>query len=221
MKSASINAILYGASAQALCLARQMRMKNVKVLGCLVSGKDASEEISHEFEILGSDQDLPRIVANHADLRFFILVNVSGGRERSLRQRLFEYAMATGLQGGFFVGPGAYLSATASVGQGVLLSVQSIVNDEASLGDNVLINTGAIVEHNASIEDHSVLAPKACVCGGAYVGKNCHIGPGAVLIDNVRIGEGSVIGASSVVTRDVPPGVVAYGNPARVVRKIR
>ena len=37
---------------------------------------------------------------------------------------------------------------------------------------------------------------------------------------NITIGDGAVIGAGSVVTRDVPPGVVAVGNPCRVVRKI-
>ena len=46
------------------------------------------------------------------------------------------------------------------------------------------------------------------------------IGCGSVVLPGVRIGRGSVIGARSVVTRDVPPGVVAAGNPLRIVREI-
>jgi|GEM_PF-1031782 len=46
------------------------------------------------------------------------------------------------------------------------------------------------------------------------------IGEGAMILGPVRIGAGAVIGARSVVTRDVPPGVVATGVPARVVRRI-
>lgn len=46
------------------------------------------------------------------------------------------------------------------------------------------------------------------------------IGEGALILGPVRIGAGAVIGARSVVTRDVPPGVVATGVPARVVRRI-
>lgn len=46
------------------------------------------------------------------------------------------------------------------------------------------------------------------------------IGGHVTVLPGVRIGRGSVIGAGSVVTRDVPPGVVAAGNPCRILRKI-
>jgi acetyltransferase-like isoleucine patch superfamily enzyme len=46
------------------------------------------------------------------------------------------------------------------------------------------------------------------------------IGFGSVVLPGVRIGAGSVIGAKSVVTRDVPAGVIAAGNPARVIRRL-
>ena len=41
-----------------------------------------------------------------------------------------------------------------------------------------------------------------------------------VVLPGVTIGYGSVIGAGSVVTRDVPPGVLAAGNPCRVIRRL-
>jgi len=46
------------------------------------------------------------------------------------------------------------------------------------------------------------------------------IGGGAVLCPGVRIGSKAVIGAGSVVTRDIPDGVFAAGNPCRVIREI-
>lgn len=52
------------------------------------------------------------------------------------------------------------------------------------------------------------------------VGDDVWIGEGALLLGPLTIGEGAVIGARSVVTRDVPPGVIATGVPARVVRRI-
>ena len=52
-----------------------------------------------------------------------------------------------------------------------------------------------------------------------YIGENAWIGASAVIVPGVRIGKNAVIGAGSVVTRDVPDGVVAVGNPCRVLRE--
>ncbi|MBD8585471.1 sugar O-acetyltransferase [Frigoribacterium sp. CFBP 13729] len=52
------------------------------------------------------------------------------------------------------------------------------------------------------------------------IGDNVWLGGGVVVCPGVSIGDDSVIGAGAVVTRDVPAGVVAVGNPARVVRSV-
>lgn len=53
-----------------------------------------------------------------------------------------------------------------------------------------------------------------------HIGNRVWIGAGAVILPGVTIGDDSVIGAGSVVTKDVPSGVVAAGNPCRVLREI-
>ncbi|MGH9359737.1 MAG: DapH/DapD/GlmU-related protein, partial [Terriglobia bacterium] len=50
--------------------------------------------------------------------------------------------------------------------------------------------------------------------------RHASIGSGAVILCGVTIGEGAIVGAGSVVTKDVPPGTVVAGNPARVIRHI-
>ncbi|MDF0677012.1 MAG: sugar O-acetyltransferase [Nitrospira sp.] len=52
------------------------------------------------------------------------------------------------------------------------------------------------------------------------IGSDVWIGGGAIVLPGVTIGEGAVIGAGSVVVRDVPPGSVVVGNPARVSRAV-
>jgi len=49
-----------------------------------------------------------------------------------------------------------------------------------------------------------------------HIGCNVWIGGGAMILPGVTIGDNAVIGAGSVVTRDVPAGATAFGNPARV-----
>lgn len=52
------------------------------------------------------------------------------------------------------------------------------------------------------------------------IGSNCWLASNVTVCAGVTIGEGCVIGAGSVVTRDIPPGNLAAGNPCRVIRKI-
>lgn len=53
-----------------------------------------------------------------------------------------------------------------------------------------------------------------------HIGNRVWIGAGAIILPGVTIGDNSVIGAGSVVTKDIPSGVVAVGNPCRVLREI-
>ena len=53
-----------------------------------------------------------------------------------------------------------------------------------------------------------------------HIGRNCWIGAGALILPGVTIGDNTGIGAGSVVTRDIPSGVVAVGNPCRVLRAV-
>lgn len=53
-----------------------------------------------------------------------------------------------------------------------------------------------------------------------HIGKNCWLGAGVIVLPGVTIGDNTVIGAGSVVTKDIPAGVVAVGNPCRVLREV-
>ena len=52
------------------------------------------------------------------------------------------------------------------------------------------------------------------------IGDNCWIGADVTFLPGVSVGDNCVIGAKSVVTRDIPSGVIAVGNPCRVLREI-
>jgi acetyltransferase-like isoleucine patch superfamily enzyme len=56
------------------------------------------------------------------------------------------------------------------------------------------------------------------VCIPTLVKRGASIGSGAVLLCGITIGENAMVGAGSVVTKDVPPGAVVAGNPARLVK---
>ena len=52
------------------------------------------------------------------------------------------------------------------------------------------------------------------------IGRNCWLGAGVIVMPGITIGDNTVIGAGSVVTKDIPSGVVAVGNPCKVLREV-
>jgi len=89
------------------------------------------------------------------------------------------------------------------------------------------IPSGVTVEDEVFIGPHAVftndLHPKAVgewEVVPTLVKKGASIGAGAVIVCGVTIGEGATVGAGAVVTKDVPPGVLVVGNPAKIVKRI-
>ena len=86
------------------------------------------------------------------------------------------------------------------------------VGDYTMLGPNVtLASAGHPIEPGLRQGGYQYNMP-------IRIGKNCWIGAGAVILPGITIGDDTVIGAGSVVTKDIPSGVVAVGNPCRVLR---
>ena len=88
------------------------------------------------------------------------------------------------------------------------------VGDYTMFGPNVTIATAG----------HPIL-PELREQGYQYnasvrIGKCCWIGAGAIILPGITIGDNVVVGAGSVVTKDLPSGVVAVGNPCRVLREV-
>ena len=110
-----------------------------------------------------------------------------------------------------------------------------------SLGERAFVNAGAVILDCApvTIGALALLGPNVQLLAADHprdpelrrsglesaapvtVGENVWIGAGAILCPGVSVGDDSIIGAGAVVTRDVPAGVVAAGNPCRVIRRLQ
>jgi maltose O-acetyltransferase len=107
------------------------------------------------------------------------------------------------------------------------------------LGDRVFFNFNCIVLDvcRVTIGDYTMFGPAVQILTPMHplnaelrrkqeygkpieIGSDVWVGGGALILPGVRIGSRSVIGAGSVVTRDIPDGVFAAGNPCRVIREL-
>lgn len=108
------------------------------------------------------------------------------------------------------------------VGDNFFANYNCVILDVAkvTIGDNVFFAPNVAV-YTAGHPVHPEMRNTAYEYGmPVTIGSNVWVGGNVVITPGVTIGDNTVIGAGSVVTKDIPSGVVAAGNPCRVLRKI-
>ncbi len=112
----------------------------------------------------------------------------------------------------------------AQIGRRCKISSHTFICEGVTIEDEVFIGHGVMFINDSY--------PRATTASGelqtaadwkverTVVRKGASIGTGVTVLANVTIGERAIVGAGSVVTRDVPPGTIVVGNPARVLRAI-
>jgi len=132
---------------------------------------------------------------------------------------------------GCVIGDGCKIASFVEIQRGVTLGRNVKVEAFAFIPTGVVIEDGVFVGPHVCFtndryprsvgEDGRLLAAEEWEVSGTVVRRGASIGANATVICGVTIGEGALVGAGSVVTRDVPPGALVMGNPARVVRARR
>jgi acetyltransferase-like isoleucine patch superfamily enzyme len=110
----------------------------------------------------------------------------------------------------------------------------SVVDYGCRIGNGVKVHCNVYIAQYTTIEDNVFLAPGVNIANDMHPGcpeskecmkgptlkRNCKIGVNVTILPFLTIGEGTLVGSGSVVTSDLPAGVVAYGNPAKVHGKL-
>ncbi|NBM14698.1 sugar O-acetyltransferase [Streptomyces sp. GC420] len=109
-----------------------------------------------------------------------------------------------------------------SVGRGSFLNFGAVLLDVAriTIGADALFGPGVQLLTPTHPLDPERRRAKWESAKPISVGDNVWLGGGVIVCPGVTIGENTVVGAGAVVTKDLPAGVVALGNPARVVRTL-
>jgi sugar O-acyltransferase (sialic acid O-acetyltransferase NeuD family) len=141
------------------------------------------------------------------------LVVAVGANEH--RCRLAREATERGFERATVIHPMASVSRTAKIGVGSVVLAGAVVAPRAVLGEDVIVNHGATVDHDCVLESGVHLSPGVHLGGHVRVGEEAWLGAGAAVRDRVCIGSRAIVGVGAAVVNDLPPGVVAYGVPAK------
>jgi acetyltransferase-like isoleucine patch superfamily enzyme len=179
--------------------------------------------IIEDFVVLGK----PPIDKKNGELKTVI------GDNSLIRSNSVIYA-GNKIGNNFQTGHGILLRENNKIADNVTVGSHSVVEGHCEIQNGVTIHSDCFIGENTLIEENVWIGPKCITLLTPHprceYKKNCNQGPiirklavvgaGTIILPGVEIGECSLIGAGSIVTKDIPPNVVAYGNPAKVIKKI-
>jgi len=207
--------VIYGASRQGIVALEVLRAQgNSMVLGFLDDDPSKHGSVVHGVTVLGG-MDWANENAQE-DIAAIVAIG-NNDRRVAVGARLRAHGMAVMN----LVHPSAVIMPGVTMGAGNLVCAGAILVTGTCVEDYVVVNTGATIDHDCVLRTGAYVSPGVHTAGCVTIGKGAFVGVGTTLGPNVTVGEGCVVGAGAVVLSDLPPRVLAYGTPARAVRKLK
>ena len=129
---------------------------------------------------------------------------------------------------GCAIGDGTRIGAFVEIQRGAVIGARCKISSHTFICEGVTIEDEVFVGHGvmfindphprATAENGALQTEADWTCLPTRVKRGASIGSGAVILCNVTIGERALIGAGAVVTKDVAPGAIVAGVPARLIR---
>ena len=178
-----------------------------KLKGFLDIGENA-EPLMHPRECLGDERllDDPGFLASHD-----LAVAVRGPMRQAICQKLLARKASLPV----IVHPAATISATATIGEGTIVSAGVVVQQDARIGRFCILNTSSSIDHDSVVGDNVSVSPGVHTAGNVTIENDVFVGLGALIVGGVTVGASATVGAGAVILRNVAKGVTVVGNPAK------
>lgn len=156
---------------------------------------------------------------------------LSIGKDSVIRSGTVIYS-AVRIADNFRTGHNVLIRGNTEIGDDVLIGTNSVIDGNCKIGNNVSVQTNVYITAYTIIEDDVFFGPCSVTTNDKYmksedelkgpmIQRNARIGANSTIFPAVTIGEGAVVGAGAVVTKDVAPGDIVVGNPARSKKHVQ
>jgi len=185
-----------------------------KIVGLIDDFRQVGEKI-WEYKVLGRIEDLPRIVDEYSSPNIAIAIGDNLGREM-VAEKIHQLSPAVHFP--CIVHPNNVISRNVSIGEGTYIGPQVRIAPDCRIGKFCILLSSLNVGHDVMMGDFSSIAAGAVIGGNVKIGFATAISLGVSINQRVIVGEHTIIGTGAIVVRDIPPYVVTYGNPAKIIR---
>ena len=202
--------IIFGASGHAVSVANVALSAGYEIQCFIDKNREGSNLLG--YSICGGLEELETLDR----FSYVIAVGDNATRERIYKKLFVE---APNLHFPPLVHSSAVISYFAEIEDGAVVMPKAVIGPNTKVGKFCLVNTQASIDHDCVMLDYSSMAPAACTGGCVTIGLRSAVSIGAIIKHGVKIGDDCVIGAGSYLNKDLASNQVAYGMPAKPVRK--
>ena len=135
------------------------------------------------------------------------------------RERLMINAKKTGFKLATIIHPTALISQHTSIGEGVIICQNCLVQPFAIIDNFVYIHTGCVIGPKVNIRSSVTINSLCAISAKVVIGEQSYIGVGTKIIQNVKIGKCIIAGGGSIITKDVESNVLVAGVPAKIKKE--
>ena len=199
--------LIIGGGGHAAALAEILIKQNKPLLGVVTPEILAGHTIFDSVQHYVHDDDVLKFSVENV-----LLVNGIGAMpQQTLRKKIYTRFTELGYTFATIVADSAKVSNFSSIGCGVQVMNNSVVNIGTVIGINTIINTSSTVDHDCYIGADCHLATGSTLSGQVTIGTNVHIATGVNIINNVTIGDNAIIGVGANITKSIPSNSIVYG----------
>ena len=191
---------------------------DIEILGIVSDSREDIGKDLYGHPIIGTNEDIDDIFVRHKDLTGYFLGigQLSDGNMRvreSMAKKLDEKYRAINI-----IHPLAIVSKHAKIGYGNIFEAYTKVANGAVVGNHCIVNSFSAINHDQIIGNNVLIAGNVSMAGKG-VGDNTIIADGASVGYLKSVGKNCIVGDGAVITKDLPDGSIAVGNPARILRR--
>jgi sugar O-acyltransferase (sialic acid O-acetyltransferase NeuD family) len=184
-----------------------------EILGFVDDDPSLLETTVNGAPVLGSSADLEKRAET-------VCVAIAVGNPRIRRDLVRRLQMNSSLSFPNLIHPATVVHPSVRIGAGNIVCQGVVFTVNIALGSFCIVNLMSTIGHDCTIADCCTLAPQVNVSGCVFVGEAVEFGTSSVVLPGKNVAAGAVVGAGAVVTKDVPPGVVVAGVPAKSLKRI-